>query len=268
MTCPEITLVLPYYNEAEFIGLTLASLEAQTSRNFALVLIDNASTDGSGELCRTLTSRWRDIEVIHCHEAAPGKTQALQTGLAQVRNELMATVDADTIYPPDYVSRILELFRRHPNAAMVMAADIYAPADTIAARARRWGIYLLSRLFSAKCHTGAYAQAFRTRAFTEAGGFDPRIWGYILEDHEIVHRVGKHGRQIYSPDHYCWPSDRRGNHGAVSWTGWESLLYVLTPNRLMDWFFYRFLVDRFRSRGLDMGVLRQRDWTDQDKSSP
>lgn len=267
MPTPQLTLVLPYYNEADFIGPTLASLAAQTNRDFVLVLVDNASSDGSQALCRAVTQGWNESRVEHCHEAQPGKIFALKHGIARVETPLLATLDADTIYPPHYVATVLDLFARNPAAAMVMAADIYSDPDSAAAQRRRRAIWLLSRLFPAKCHTGAFGQAFRTDAFRRAGGYDETLWGYVLEDHEIVHRVGRYGGQVYAPGHYCSPSERRTDRASVSWTGWESLLYVLVPNRWMDWFFYRFLARRFAARGLDNRNLRAKNWASDQPSN-
>jgi hypothetical protein len=59
------------------------------------------------------------------------------------------------------------------------------------------------------CHAGAYAQAFRSRAFMAVGGYDPVRWPYLMEDHEIVHLLMRFGSVSYAADHYCFPSDRR-----------------------------------------------------------
>jgi len=260
MIAPVLSFVLPYYNEANYLEATLASLAAQTHRDFVLILANNASDDNSEALCRALTADWEEITVIHSYQSLPGKIHALKQAIGQVGTALFATVDADTLYPPDYAERIIGLFAANPEAAMVMAADIYGPATALPQRLRCWGIWALSRLFPLKCHTGAFGHAFRTEIFRRAGGYDERLWKFVLEDHEIIHRLGKKGHQVYSAGHYCSPSPRRQNRRAVSWTRGESLLYTFIPNRWMDWFFYDFLAKRFSQRGLDNRNLRERTW--------
>ncbi len=257
-----ISLVLPYYNEVGFIEATLSSIAGQRCRDFVLILVNNASSDESEAICRTLTSTWNDIHVVHCQEHEPGKIHALRHGIAKVETTVFATLDADTIYPPDYVGFISAQFAIHQDSVMVMAADIYGNSAAPAQRMRCWAILLLSKLFPHKCHTGAFGQAFRTREFREAGGYDPNLWDFVLEDHEIVHRVGKLGRQVYSAHHFCAPSSRRANRTAVTWNRFESLLYTLLPNRWMDWYFYRFLAKRFSARGLGNKNLRAQPWMD------
>ena len=264
---PAITLVLPYYNEVGFIEQTLESLARQTRRDFRLILVNNASTDNSEAVCRALTSSWAPGSVEHYFEAVPGKIHALIGGISLVATPLFATLDADTIYPPDYVASTIALFADNPAAAMVMAIDIYGESTAAAQRLRCWSVWALSRLFPSKCHTGAYGQAFRTEAFRAAGGYDEQVWDFVLEDHEIVHRVGKFGGQIYSPRHFCSPSPRRADRSSVTWTRSESLLYILLPHRWMDRYFYRFLAERFRVRGLVNRNLREKNWQIQDAAS-
>ena len=52
ITGPKVTLVLPYFNEAQFIARTIESLARQRDRRFSLILVDNASTDQSTRIVR------------------------------------------------------------------------------------------------------------------------------------------------------------------------------------------------------------------------
>ncbi len=127
-----------------------------------------------------------------------------------------------------------------------MACDIYDAPETPQSTRRRRKIVLKSRLFSKICHTGGYAQAFRTDALRACGGYDLATWPFVLEDHEIIHRLLRIGHTVYSADHWCMPSERRTDRSGVSWTRLERLLYKFTPYPTKDWFFYRFLAARLR----------------------
>lgn len=253
-----LTLVLPYYNEAGFIGDTLASLAAQTCRDFALVLVDNNSADGGAAKARAACAAMSDIPVRFLHEAEPGKLHALRTGLAKAETALVGTIDADTHFPPEYVARILYLFDRQPGTAMAIAFNV--GEDRSRRRCRKLQ-HVQARLFPRKAHGGGTCQAFDRRMFDAAGGFDPARWPFVLEDHEIVHAVGKLGTIAWSPDHVCHASERRSDRSDCSWTVFERVLYKLLPDRAMDWFFYRFLARRFERRGLvNMRLREQQQW--------
>jgi glycosyltransferase involved in cell wall biosynthesis len=255
-----LTIILPFFNEQGWIGRTIDSLVAQSDDRFRLLLIDNGSTDGSvAEAAAHIAIMGDRARIISC--PTPGKIHALAAGIAQVETPLVATCDADTIYPPDYVKHIITLFGRHDRAAAVMAIDLYAPVDDSRSRRRIAFIMRKGRRFATKCHAGGYAQAFRTAALRAGGGFDTGRWPYVLEDHEIVHRIMLYGRVIYHPDHVCFPSNRRVSRDSVSWSKAERLLYRYLPGKALNWYFYRFLGHRLAARN-SMGVaLREKDWT-------
>jgi hypothetical protein len=175
--------------------------------------------------------------VEHLFEKNPGKINALIKGLSGINTPYMATLDADTIYPEDYVRNCLALFEKNSAASCVIAIDLYAPAGSKKAKDQIRRKMLASRIFRRKCHAGAYAQAFRSEAYYVAGGYNPAIWPFVLEDHEIIYRIMKYGAAIYDPSHYCFASDRRTDRSSVNWTTFESIVYTFIPIILMDWFF-------------------------------
>lgn len=258
-----LTLVMPYYNEAGYITRTLRSIAQQTDRRFQMILVNNASTDESEQLAREACRSMSDIAVQFLSEDHPGKIFALRTGLAEAATPYVATMDADTIYPPDYVARILREFAARKGVAAVLAFDRPAGAETLLATSRQ---RLFADYFPGKCHTGGFGQAFDRIMLEQCGGFASDLWPYVLEDHEIIHRIGKLGSLAYAPDHVCSPSDRRSDRSDCSWTTFERIAYKLMPAARMDWFFYAFLANRFERRGLRNIKLRDQAW--QDSTAP
>lgn len=254
MSGPRLTLVLPYYNEAGYIAATLESLAAQTERGFRVIAVDNASTDAGPQIARETAARFPWLDVAFLHEPRAGKIHALRRGTAAAGTELVGTLDADTIYPPEYVARVFASFERRPGAACVLAFAAEGrpkPSRSLA---------LQARLLPGKCHSGGCGQTFRREVLEAVGGFDAERWGWVLEDHEIIHRASRHGPLVYDPAHLCFPSDRRSDRSGCSWTLAERVAYKLLPGAAMDWFFYRFLASRFAARGLGNVRLRDQAW--------
>jgi glycosyltransferase involved in cell wall biosynthesis len=255
------SVVLPYFNEVDYLPRTLESLAAQTLRPTRLVLVDNASTDGSATVAREVMGRYPHIATLHLSEPRPGKIPAMATGLREVATPFVATWDADTWYPPEYLARCNQLFLSGGPACMaVLACYIHGPPDSPESIRKRHKILRKARRFPNACHAGGYAQAFRTEALRAVGGYDERIWPYVLSDHEIVHRLLKKGRTAYSFDHWCLPSTRRTDRRRVAWNRFERLIYRYSPSIAKDWFFYRFLAKRFAARGLNNTRLREQSW--------
>jgi glycosyltransferase involved in cell wall biosynthesis len=258
---PTWSVVLPYYNETAYLRPTLDSLFAQGFRGFRLILVDNASTDGSGALAKSIAGEHPDIETVHLHEPRPGKIHALQCGLANVETPFVTFCDADTFYPSHYLRRCDELFAAaDKDVVAVMAMDLPQDHEGPAAQRKRTKVMTVSKLLSKQTHTGGFGQSFRTDVLRKAGGFSADLWPFVLEDHEVMQRVFKFGTSVYAPDLWCIPSSRRADRSGVGWTLSEQLLYHLTPFALKDWFFYSFLKQRFAARALDNIKLREKTW--------
>ena len=252
------SVLVPFFNERGFLDSTLASLAAQTVSP-RVILIDNGSTDGSAALAAAACRRLGlDHEILA--ETRPGKVAALALGLTRVGTPYVATCDADTWYPPHYLAEAQRLL----ESGSAVAGAFFLP-DTADERVRRREARRTAAtavLLRGQCHTGGAGQAFRTDVLRRAGGFDPRRWGYVLEDHEVIHRVMKHGTMRYSPNLWCCPSPRERDRASIRWTLAERLLYCIAAPVAGDWFFYRFLAARLDARRLTSERMRERRFQD------
>ena len=79
-------------------------------------------------------------------------------------------------------------------------------------------------------------------------------------DHEIVHRVLRHGVCRYNADFWCVPDERRSDRGKVRWNLFDRWLYRNVPRALQDWFFYSYLAKRFARRNMLHLNLREQAW--------
>lgn len=253
--------VIPFYNEREYLPATLLSIIDQKLKPGKLLLIDNASTDNSADLVRTVLSDEAEIDWQVITANKPGKIHALHAANDFISTEYVAFCDADTIYPPHYFATALKLFEKGgPRTSAVMAAGVYSRPDGRRAAIARYKTWVVSKLLARQCHTGGFAQIFRTTSYKSAGGYDAKYWPFVLEDHEIMHRILKVGSSLYHPSLWCAPSTRRTDRSNVSWSLFEQIIYHLTPFRFKDWFFYKFLAKRMEERGFSNQNLRQKTW--------
>ncbi|MET4896657.1 glycosyltransferase family A protein [Sphingomonadaceae bacterium jetA1] len=249
------TVVVPFFNEESGLAETLESLASQTVR-FRLVLVDNGSIDDSARIARAACERL-GLDHVLVHQGMPGKVHALRMGLDYVHTRYVATCDADTWYPPRYLAEAQALLER--PGCVVAGAYFIAPGDGEDERRRESAnIRIAARLLPRQCHAGGAGQAFRTEALKAAGGFDPRHWNYVLEDHEVIHRVMRHGTMRYDDGLWCVPSDRERDRESIRWTLTERMLYSITAPFAGEWFFYDFLARRLRARHLTTERMRER----------
>ncbi len=260
------TVIIPFYNEEGYLEATLASFAAQTLEA-AYILVDNASTDTSPGIAKAFEANNPGLSVTLIREETPGKAAALATGIASAATPYIATADADTYYPPEYLARADRLFREAgPEAVAALAFGAPPESEPGHAGVLQKGS-IVSKLMPRQCHTGGYGQCFNTAALKEVGSFSRERWPYCLMDHEIIHRLTKlhHGRGklLYAADHWCAPSPRRADRGRVRWTLPERLLYHIVPFHRRDWFFYEFLANRFKARGVSELNLRRKEWQEE-----
>jgi glycosyltransferase involved in cell wall biosynthesis len=248
------SVLIPFFNERLLLPETIASLARQTLP-FDLILIDNGSTDGSAEVAREACRRFNLAYTLVC-ERRRGKVAALAAGLQRVTTPYVATCDADTWYPRDYLAQATRLLAA-PDCVAAGAYFIDADASESARQRKALHVMLASRLMPGQCHTGGAGQLFETAALRLAGGFDPDRWNLVLEDHEVVHQLLKTGRMRYSQDLWCSPSGRERDRVCVSWTLVERLAYHLLVERRGDWFFRDFLGPRLMRRKLTSERLRE-----------
>ncbi|MER6913440.1 glycosyltransferase family 2 protein [Streptomyces sp. NPDC000594] len=105
-TGPELWVVVPAYNEEHALPATLAALAAQHDTAFALVVVDNASTDGTGELARRF-AREAPFPVQVVPEPEQGTGCAVDTGFRYAiahGARLLARTDADCLPAPDWTA--------------------------------------------------------------------------------------------------------------------------------------------------------------------
>lgn len=261
------SIVIPYFNEQEYLESCLSCILQQIKKPDQIILVNNASTDGSYKISVDFKEKYKDdFDIILLDEHEQGKIFALMSGSSLVQTTHFAVWDADTFYPPAYIAYADEAYMHNHAAAAVMATSIKNTNISFKNWFRILKIQVLSRLYTSECHAGGYAETYNTKLYREVGGFDNKIWPYVFEDHEIVQRLLKVGKVLYPPKMWCVPSARRADRSRVTWTKKEKFIYRYTPFFLKDWFFYSFLGPRFERRGLNITRLREQPWKNNENS--
>ena len=177
-----------------------ASLAAQTLP-FKLVLVDNGSTDGSAEVAaRSVARLGLDAIFIVVTEPVPAQGQRSGDGgsaFVWEQGIYVATCDADTWYPPDYLERATDLLDgSHGTVHAAVAYFLNGRGKAFANLSRAVHMLAVSRLLPFQCHSGGAGQVFLTSSLRNVGGFDPFRCKYVLEVHEIIGRISALGRVL------------------------------------------------------------------------
>ncbi|CAJ37773.1 putative glycosyltransferase (family 2) [Methanocella arvoryzae MRE50] len=198
-----ISVVIPAYNEENYIERCLKSLSCQDYRgDYEIIISDDCSTDNTA----AIADKYADLVIRHpkCDTIASGR----QIGAKAAKYPVLAFSDADTYMPPGWLSSIASSFEEKDVVGMygnLMPMDgnrfengfcryVNAPYSKFMARINNPAV------------AGANFAVTR-EAFDKAGGFDESL--VTGEDIELCKRIKRYGRFVFNPDSLVYVSMRR-----------------------------------------------------------
>jgi cellulose synthase/poly-beta-1,6-N-acetylglucosamine synthase-like glycosyltransferase/peptidoglycan/xylan/chitin deacetylase (PgdA/CDA1 family) len=201
---PSVSIVVPAFDEAVVIERAIRSLAASDYPELEVVVVDDGSEDGTGNLVEGL--RLERVRVIRQQNA--GKAAALNRGIAAARNEVIVMVDADTVFEPTSLRRVV---------APLVAREVGAVSGNTKVGNRRgllgrWqhieyviGFNLDRRLFDVlRCMPtipGAIG-AFRREALADVGSISTDT---LAEDTDLTMAIGRAGWEVvYAEEARAW----------------------------------------------------------------
>ena len=108
---PQVSIIVPVYNCARFLDQCLQSLLAQSFSGFEVLLIDDGSSDGSGDICDRYAAQDARLRVVH--KPNGGVSSARNLALDLARGVYTLFVDADDYVVPAFVQRLKEQMETH-----------------------------------------------------------------------------------------------------------------------------------------------------------
>jgi cellulose synthase/poly-beta-1,6-N-acetylglucosamine synthase-like glycosyltransferase len=233
---PEVSVIIPARNEAASLGACLESIVTQQGIAFEIVVIDDQSTDATGEIAHSFPGV-RVIESRQLPAGWVGKNHAMWQGAQVAKGGWLLFTDADTVHLPGSLRRSLEEAKEY-------GADLlsYSPKQEVHGF---WEHALMPVVFAELTRTyrtvdvndptsriaaanGQYL-LIRRSVYDWVGGHQA-IAGVLLEDVELARRVKQSGRPIrfrYGGDAV---RTRMYRSFTQMWEGWTKNLAVLFPH--------------------------------------
>ena len=118
MSQPFISVVMPVYNAGDYLDSSVRSLLQQTFSDFELILVNDASSDNSGNIADRLAREDTRIRVIH-KEVNAGSSLARNTGLEYVVGRYVFFMDADDVVDDTLFDQIVRSLEKNPAQAVV-----------------------------------------------------------------------------------------------------------------------------------------------------
>ena len=200
-----LTLLIPAYNEAESITDTVVSAVTQTWPPDEVIVIDDGSTDGTGELARKAGAR-----VIRPPRGTGSKAGAQTFGLDYVTTQLTMVLDADTTMAPDAIEQALIAFVEDPDTAAACGFVVPRRVRTLWERGR-YVEYLFAFYFGKQIQdyfgrpmisSGCFS-VYKTSWLRRIGGWPTRT---LAEDMDVTWSLYRLGARVrFMPDAVSYP---------------------------------------------------------------
>src|SRR5574340_104364 len=117
-TEPKISFVCPTYNRVEWLAECIQGLRAQTVKDIEIIIVDDASTDGTEELLQWFEKADERIRVIR-NKTNLGAGESRTLGHQAARSPIIGICDSDDVYPVERAQAIIDWFAKHPDSEIV-----------------------------------------------------------------------------------------------------------------------------------------------------
>ncbi|MEZ0447898.1 glycosyltransferase family 2 protein [Cellulomonas sp. ICMP 17802] len=151
-----VSVVIPCFNYGRYLPAAVASALDQDGVDVEVLVVDDASTDGSGEVADSLAAADARVRVLH-NDANSGHVVTFNNGLAAVTGEFVVRLDADDLLTPGCLERAVALFRAVPSVGLVYGHPRHFLDDDVPpAREREltWTVWHGVDWFGERCRTG------------------------------------------------------------------------------------------------------------------
>lgn len=186
---PRVSVIIPTYNRADFIGEAVESVLKQGFVDFELIVIDDGSTDNT----RTVLETFTDERLIVHFQPNSGRSHARNKGLRQARGEYITFLDSDDVYLPGKLAKSVAFLDAHSEFGMVYTAgsfiDDHGRSLHVIYKAHDQGSIYSKIAFFTPLTILLPTVMVRSSVMAEVGEFDESL--HRFEDTDMWRRIAK-----------------------------------------------------------------------------
>jgi GT2 family glycosyltransferase len=162
--------VISTWNKLADLRENLDGLRAQARPFDEVIVVDNASTDGTA---RAVREHYPEVRLVVMPHSAYGACETFNIGFASATTPLVAILDDDVVLPPDWLARALERLQREPETTAILSTEVIEPGmpESYLAAIERSSERYLSTFRGC-------ASLARRAALERAGFYDERLYIY------------------------------------------------------------------------------------------
>lgn len=186
-----VSIIVPCYNQAEYLGETLNSVINQSYPNWECIIVNDGSSDNSEQIALEYCKK--DNRFKYLFQSNQGPSTARNNGIAQTSGEFILPLDGDDIIGETYIEKCVKHFQSHPQTKLV-----YCKAQLFGAEQGAWELpdyNYESFIWSNSIFCSAM---FCRTDFNNTSGYNPNmrygledwdLWLSLLHKHDIVCQI-------------------------------------------------------------------------------
>jgi glycosyltransferase involved in cell wall biosynthesis len=233
---PLVSVILPVYNGAEFVGAALESALSQTYRHIEIIAINDGSTDGTPAVLDLYALGDSRIRVLT--QANGGVARARNRGISVAHGDFIAPLDADDLWEPTKIDRQMQRMLGSGNeTGFVYSWWVWIDASgTVLDRSPRWMFegHTFETLLQINFTGNASVPLFRRHCVEASGGYNEQLAATGAggcEDWELVLRVAERYKAAVVPEILLGYRRRTGSMSTACDTMWRSQQRVVQAMR-------------------------------------
>lgn len=189
-----VSVIIPVFNVRHYLVEAIESVVHQSYENLEILIIDDGSTDGSGEICDQYAKQDQRVRVIH--QKNRGLSFARNVGLNLCTGDVVAFLDSDDVYKPEFIEIMLSVMSRDEVDLVVCKYQVYRTTLKITQNDNVKSLPLIE--------TGTYNRINALSALAK-GIINPMVWnkiykrqlwdnirfpeGHVHEDIDVSYRI-------------------------------------------------------------------------------
>jgi glycosyltransferase involved in cell wall biosynthesis len=252
---PKISVVIPSYNYGKYLRQCVRSAAEQPGVDHEVVIVENASTDGSLDIARSLANEYPNVRLVS-FTSNEGIVASINRCWSEVRGEYGVLLCADDLLTSGSLARSLAFMEFHPNAGLVFGPlDVFsgddAPTETADAMSESPPVIHSGEAWiTERCRSGfnpifTPEAMIRTKVLRKVGGANPELphtsdlnlWLRIASETDVAYLTG-HPQALFRRH----PS----NHSAVyrrnalmemqqRWAAFEQFFLTVASTKRAEW---------------------------------
>ena len=195
-----ITVLMLCWNHSQFLQKAIYSLTEQSDKNFDVVFLDNASSDGSEELAKTLFSACGLDAKVLTNDSPCGISFNLNRLLSQTKSDIVCVISSDDWYDREYVAEVRKASENYPCSSLFYPKAYHYDDERNLVSNRPEGEFLSGNLWdytrNLNWKFGIVGLAYRRLHLLKVGAWDEQM---IAEDNDLLFRLSKGNVFIHIP---------------------------------------------------------------------